>query len=108
MQMRVLGLQYGTWGMQRYGAKPQKQDALEFYVEHIRALLPHIQAQQAACKADPNRILPTAFVTFKTRRAQVCTDTKIRWSCQRLRCKQSAAMSWSLLAEQCMKLCLGR
>ena len=66
-------MQYGAWGMQRYGAKPHKQDALDFYMEHIKALLPHIHAQQAACRADPQRILPTAFVTFKSRRAQVST-----------------------------------
>ena len=57
--------------MHRYGAKPHKQDALDFWVAHVRALLPHIHEQQRACRADPQRILPTAFVTFKTRRAQV-------------------------------------
>lgn len=66
-------MQFGAWGMHRYGAKPHKQDAMDFWVAHVRALLPHIHEQQRACRADPQRILPTALVTFKTRRAQVGT-----------------------------------
>ena len=40
-------------------------------VAALQALVPHIKQQQEACQADRERVLPTAFVSFRSRRAQV-------------------------------------
>ena len=45
-QVRVIGARYGKWGREKYGAKPQKVDALEFYPDRLRELWDRIQEEQ--------------------------------------------------------------
>ena len=71
VQVRVSGMQFGAWGMRHYGPRPIKQDALRFYTEHLQALLPDIQASQRERETQQS-VVPTAFVTFRTRKSQVC------------------------------------
>ncbi len=68
LQVRVLGLKHGAWGVERYGNRPMKVDALEFYPAKLAELLRLMAERQAAARSS---FVPTAFVTFKTRRAQV-------------------------------------
>ncbi len=46
VQVRVIGARYGKWGRDKYGAKPQKVDALEFYPDRLRELWDRIQEEQ--------------------------------------------------------------
>ena len=46
VQVRVSGAQYGKWGREKYGLKPQKIDALEFYPDRLRELWARIQEEQ--------------------------------------------------------------
>lgn len=46
VQVRVVGAQYGQWGRSRYGMKPTKVDALEFYPERLEQLWKEIQEEQ--------------------------------------------------------------
>ena len=49
----------------------QQVDALEFYKERIQALADAIKKGSDHLLRDPDATLPAAFVTFKTRTAQV-------------------------------------
>jgi len=49
VQVRVVGAQYGKWGREKYGVKPQKVDALEFYPDRLRELWERIQEEQVCC-----------------------------------------------------------
>lgn len=49
MQVRVTGAQYGKWGREKYGLKPQKVDALEFYPDRLQELWRNIQEEQVGC-----------------------------------------------------------
>lgn len=46
MQVRVTGAQYGKWGKDKYGLKPQKLDALDFYPDRLRELWRAMQEEQ--------------------------------------------------------------
>ena len=48
MQVRVTGAQYGKWGKQKYGLKPQKLDALDFYPDRLRELWRAMQEEQVS------------------------------------------------------------
>lgn len=50
--MRVTGAQYGKWGREKYGLKPQKLDALEFYPDRLKELWSNIQKEQVRLSAD--------------------------------------------------------
>ena len=65
VQVRVIGAQYGAWGRSRYGVKPQKVDALEFYPERLQELWKQIQEEQvtALCCEMPASFL-YLFVSF--------------------------------------------
>lgn len=71
VQISVSGIQYGAWGLRQYGPKPMRVDALRFYVDHLKALLPKIQEVQRERGTPQERVVPTAFVTFRSRKAQV-------------------------------------
>jgi hypothetical protein len=61
-QVRVVGVQYGAWGMQRYGATPRRVEALE----HLAGWLRELQRRIAAERHEASRkLLPSAFVTFR-------------------------------------------
>lgn len=64
----VVGKTMGKWGTERYGLKPKKVDAFEFYCDRLAHLREEIAKEQKAAKAKP---LPSAFVQFKSRRTQV-------------------------------------
>lgn len=51
-QVRVTGAQYGKWGREKYGLKPQKLDALEFYPDRLKELWSNIQKEQVRLSAD--------------------------------------------------------
>ena len=71
MQIKIRGSQYGEWGIQKYGREKCKVDALEFYRERIQALADAIKRGSEHLLRDPDATLPAAFITFKTRTAQV-------------------------------------
>ena len=50
-QVRVTGAQYGKWGREKYGLKPQKLDALEFYPDRLKELWSSIQKEQVCPSA---------------------------------------------------------
>ncbi|KAI8112616.1 hypothetical protein M9434_003937 [Picochlorum sp. BPE23] len=64
----VAGPTMGKWGMEKYGKKPQKVDAFEFYVDRLEYLRSEILKEQVEAK---KKEYPAAFVSFKTRRTQV-------------------------------------
>ncbi|KAK9845039.1 hypothetical protein WJX74_009951 [Apatococcus lobatus] len=67
-QVRVIGLRYGSWGLQKYGKKPVKVDALEFWPARLEHLQHEIKAEQPHAE---DATLSNAFVTFKYRKEQV-------------------------------------
>lgn len=62
MQVRVIGVRYGSWGMQKYGKKPVKVDQLDFWPARLTQLRQEITAEQPRVQDMP---LPNAFITFK-------------------------------------------
>ena len=62
VQVRVIGLQYGSWGITNYGVKPVKVDALDFWPARLKKLRELILDEQPLARS---RAMPTAFVTFK-------------------------------------------
>ncbi|KAK9811621.1 hypothetical protein WJX72_007134 [[Myrmecia] bisecta] len=68
----VLGVKHGSWGRERFGKRPSRVDALEYYPAKLRELVRLMEERQRAAR---QRFVPTAFVTFKTRRAQVVAVT---------------------------------
>lgn len=81
----VLGVKMGAWGREKYGMKPQKVDALEFYSDRLTQLKTEITAAQEQAKT---QVWPTAFVTFSRRTAQVqaanalMSEDLSTWRCQ--------------------------
>lgn len=79
LQKTVIGKTMGAWGSEKYGLKPQKVDAFEFYVERLQYLHEEVLSEQTAAKT---KALPSAFVSFSSSRAQamasqtmLCEDT---------------------------------
>lgn len=65
-EVRVFGALLGDWGKEKYGLKPVKRDALEYwpdYLEHLKELVKEEQAKALTTN------VPCAFVTFRSRRA---------------------------------------
>jgi hypothetical protein len=81
----VIGAKMGPWGREKYGLKPKKMDALEFYGERLDGLKTLIADAQMEARG---RVWPTAFVTFHTRKAQVVAARNLMshdltaWRCQ--------------------------
>ena len=76
--MRVVGATLGEWGRDKYGLKPVKQDALEYwpvYLDHLRDLVKEEQAKAL------ERGTPCAFVPFRCRPnlALLCTQRLARF-----------------------------
>lgn len=72
---RVLGVKYGNWGKEKYGVKPVKVDALEWYRDRLTELWRLIGEEQQKALGT---YWPSAFVTFESRKAQVsCSDALI-------------------------------
>ncbi len=72
LQVRVIGLQYGSWGIHNYGVKPVKVDALDWWPARLNKLRELILAEQPLALS---RARPTAFVTFKYVLGSLSTTT---------------------------------
>lgn len=59
------------WSACEHNGPSVQVDALEFYRERIQALADAIKAGSEQLLRNPDSTLPAAFVTFKTRTAQV-------------------------------------
>ena len=64
----VIGAKMGAWGRDKYGLKPAKVDAFEFYQERLTYLKEQIAVAQVDAK---QKVWPSSFVTFNRRTAQV-------------------------------------
>ena len=67
-QITVTGATMGAWGREKYGLKPTKVDAFEFYQDRLTYLREEIASAQKEAKQN---VYPSAFVTFHRRTAQV-------------------------------------
>ena len=71
LQITIVGPQYGQWGVQKFGTKPARVDALSFYQERLQALLQEVEQAQARCLPPNEKVMPAAFVTFTQRHCEV-------------------------------------
>ena len=71
VQVAVVGWQFGAWGLENYGSRPRKVDALEFHTRRLEQLWKMVTEHQQQART---QYAPAAFVTFRTRRAQVTPD----------------------------------
>ena len=62
MQVRVVGALLGPWGKEKYGMKPVKVDALEFYPARLIELRRQIREAEPQAHVD---FYPSSFVTFR-------------------------------------------
>ncbi|PSC73975.1 ERD4-related membrane isoform B [Micractinium conductrix] len=69
-KVTVIGAKMGEWGKTKYGLKPKKVEALEFYCDRLTELRRLVLAEQEAARS-PDNLYPSAFVTFKRRVSQV-------------------------------------
>lgn len=82
---RVIGATMGQWGKDKYGTKPKKVDAFEYYADRMEHLWGCIQDEQENAR---RHAFPSAFVTFKKRTAQVVaggalmSEDLTTWRCQ--------------------------
>lgn len=60
--MKVVGPQYGMWGLRKYGTKLTNVDALVFWPDRLACLADQIKIEQRRAL---NSAVPSAFVTFK-------------------------------------------
>ena len=81
----VLGSTLGEWGKEKYGVKPKKVDAFEFYADRLTFLREQIKEEQEKARS---KHYASAFVTFKTRKSQVIASHAMMsedlsaWICQ--------------------------
>ncbi|KAG1660223.1 hypothetical protein FOA52_005093 [Chlamydomonas sp. UWO 241] len=61
---RVLGTTMGKWGIDKYGIKAVKVDAITFWVDRLQELSRQIGVAQKVSLGKP---IPSAFITFNTR-----------------------------------------
>eukprot|EP00210_Caulerpa_lentillifera_P000603 g584.t1 len=71
---RVVPVLEGKWAVERFGNKPFEADLMMFYIEKLQSLRIRIIDAQHKITDVP---VPTAFVTFKTRWAQVIAATSL-------------------------------
>ena len=71
LQVTVVGLKYGDWATAKYGTGPTRVDALDFAVEKLKALHKECLKHQKDCLPPNEKVMPAAFITFKTCRTQV-------------------------------------
>lgn len=58
----MIGMLYGEWGVEKYGKKPAKVDALDFYIARITELRKQILNNTGGATQEASS---TAFVTFR-------------------------------------------
>ena len=61
-QVRVMGAMMGAWGREKYGMKPIKKDALEYWPERLERLKEEIMKETTEAH---DKTVPCAFVTFR-------------------------------------------
>ncbi|KAK9804434.1 hypothetical protein WJX72_012500 [[Myrmecia] bisecta] len=76
----VVGVQYGMWGKERYGVKPRAVDGLDWHTARLAELRRLIAEESVNAR---KVTVPAAFVTFRTRRAQVIASTSMQHHDQR-------------------------
>ncbi|KAI7841239.1 hypothetical protein COHA_005076 [Chlorella ohadii] len=64
----VVPAKWGGWGLQRYGASPRRVDALQHYRDRLAEVWRQMAEEREGALL---RVAPSAFVTFRTRGAQV-------------------------------------
>ncbi|KAL4853137.1 CSC1-like protein [Chlorella vulgaris] len=86
-KVTVIGATMGAWGREKYGMKPTKVDAFEFYRDRLTELRRGILEEQGKAQA-PHSVFPAAFVTFRRRTSQVVAARTLMsedlsaWRCQ--------------------------
>ena len=81
----AIGARLGAWGRAKYGWKPRRVDAFELYAERLTHAYEDIGAAQESAR---KRAFPSAFVTFRSRGAQVVaagalmSEDLTAWRCQ--------------------------
>ncbi|KAL4447960.1 hypothetical protein ABPG75_005179 [Micractinium tetrahymenae] len=68
IKVAVVPAALGAWGLRKYGPAPLRVNALQHYRDRLVELRRLIAEERELAL---QRVLPSAFVTFKTRRAQV-------------------------------------
>lgn len=63
LQLKILGPQYGMWGLRKYGTTLTKVDALVFWPDRLTCLADMIKIEQEKAR---KLAVPAAFVTFKS------------------------------------------
>ena len=63
LQLKILGPQYGMWGLRKYGTKLTVLDALVFWPDRLTCLADLIKTEQEKAR---KLAVPAAFVTFKS------------------------------------------
>lgn len=62
LQLKILGPQYGMWGLRKYGTSLTLVDALVFWPDRLTCLADMIKIEQEKAR---KLAVPSAFVTFK-------------------------------------------
>ena len=63
LQLKILGPQYGMWGLRKYGTSLTQVDALVFWPDRLTCLADMIKIEQEKAR---KLAVPSAFVTFKS------------------------------------------
>lgn len=95
LQLKILGPQYGMWGLRKYGTTLTQIDALVFWPDRLTCLADMIKIEQEKAR---KLAVPSAFVTFKS--AAACMLILL---CSCKLC--SAASCCALLSHACAMLC---
>lgn len=70
LQLKILGPQYGMWGLRKYGTTLTQMDALVFWPDRLTCLAEMIETEQEQAR---KLAVPSAFVTFKSASASSAT-----------------------------------
>ena len=70
----MTGAQYGKWGREKYGLKPKKIDALEFYPDRLQELWTQIQKEQVCLSGVICLLLDAEFAALLARVAAASED----------------------------------
>ncbi|DBA81315.1 TPA: hypothetical protein ACH3X2_006925 [Trebouxia sp. C0005] len=93
-KVKVVGAKYGMWGLRKYGTTLTNVDALVFWPDRLACLADQIKVEQRRAL---KLAVPSAFVTFKTRRAQVIACSSLLHHDQRAWAADAAPNSEELV-----------
>jgi len=77
MHVTVFGPSMGKWGIEKYGVKPIKVLALQFWPERLKELVNNINEITRNRTNDTENEVPSAFVTFNSRSLQCKAVTNL-------------------------------